>query len=139
MPVFYLVYVSIAAEEFEADALLEILRASRENNTRDGVTGILLYKERRFMQLLEGEEKMVRATYARIVRDSRHRDVTILIKGNQPERDFADWSMAFQDLDQETASHTAGYSQFMNDTLSASDFASDPWRAHQLLRIFRRI
>ncbi|MGI8436961.1 MAG: hypothetical protein ACR2NX_08670 [Chthoniobacterales bacterium] len=46
--------------------------------------------------------------------------------------------MAFQNLDEETARDTHGYSQFMNVTLSLFEFSSDPSRASQLLRIFRK-
>ena len=53
-------------------------------------------------------------------------------------RDFDDWSMAFQNLDEETARQTPGYSQFMNITLPVFEFASDPSRASPLLRTFRK-
>lgn len=134
----FLIYVSIANQEFRDDNLLELLRQSRERNEGDGITGMLLYKNRRFMQLLEGPETAVRETYARILRDPRHREVTILLEGEMAERDFADWSMGFQDLNKEVAAATSGFSSFLDTKFSVFDFASDPSRAHQLLRIFRR-
>lgn len=91
------------------------------------------------MQILEGSEDAVRATYDRIERDPRHRDAAILLQGATAERDFADWSMGFHDLDTETARATPGFSAFLNTKFSVFDFASDPSRAHQLLRIFRRM
>lgn len=138
MDIFQLVYVSLAADSFSAEDLLELLRQSRENNQRTGVTGLLLYKERRFLQLLEGDEASVCATFQRIHRDPRHHDITVLLENNTDMRDFDDWSMAFQNLDEETARQTPGYSQFMNISLSVFEFASDPSRASQLLRIFRK-
>lgn len=134
-----LVYVSIANEEVREEELLEILRVSRINNSRTGITGILLYKNRKFMQLLEGDEDAVCKTFARIGRDSRHRDVTVLFQNETDERDFADWSMGFQNLDEQAARATPGYSRFLEAEFSLFEFASDPSRAHQLLRIFRRI
>lgn len=139
MKPYSLIYVSIATEAFRENQLLEILVVSRANNVRDGLTGMLLYKDRRFMQLLEGTEPAVRETYARILLDSRHRDSTVLLEGLVDERDYTDWSMAFQHLDHEVARATPGFSPFLNTTLSVFDFGSDPSRAHQLLRIFRRI
>jgi hypothetical protein len=139
MKLYFLIYVSIASDDLGPETLLEILRVSRDNNTRHDITGLLLYKERRFMQLLEGPETAVCATYGRIARDPRHRDATLLLEGETAERDFADWSMGFQDLDEETARSTPGYSSFLDAKFSVFDFASDPSRAHQLLRIFRRI
>ena len=139
MKLYFLVYVSIASDDLAAETLLEILRVSRENNTRDDITGLLLYKDRRFMQLLEGPETAVCAAYGRIARDSRHRDAAVLLEGETAERDFADWSMGFHDLYEETARATPGFSSFLDVKFSVFDFASDPSRAHQLLRIFRRM
>jgi hypothetical protein len=136
---YFLIYVSIASDDVAPETLLELLRVSRENNARDDITGLLLYKERRFMQLLEGPETAVCATYGRIARDPRHRDAAVLLEGETAERDFADWSMGFQNLDEEVARSTPGFSPFLDAKFSVFDFESDPSRAHQLLRIFRRM
>ena len=139
MKIYFLVYVSIASSDLSEQQLVDILKVSRENNTRDDITGMLLYKDRRFMQLLEGPETAVCATYTRIARDVRHHDATILLEGITGERDFVDWSMGFQALDGEAARSIPGYSQFLDVKFSVFDFRSDPSRAHQLLRIFRRM
>ncbi len=139
MQLYSLIYVSIATDEPGSEELLEILRVSRVNNTRDDITGLLLYKDRRFMQLLEGPETAVCATFARIARDMRHHDVTILLEEKAEGRDFPDWSMGFQALDDEAVRATPGFSAFLDVKFSVFDFASDPSRAHQLLRIFRRM
>ena len=139
MKLYFLIYVSIASDEFGTGELLELLRVSRENNTRDDITGLLLYKDRRFMQLLEGPETAVCATYGRIARDARHHDAAVLLQDEINERDFADWSMGFHNLDEEVARATPGFSRFLDAKFSVFEFASDPSRAHQLLRIFRRM
>lgn len=139
MPHYFLIYVSIASDDLSREALLEILRHSRVNNARDDITGLLLYKERSFMQLLEGSEAAVCATFGRIARDTRHRDPAVLLEGETPERDFADWSMGFHDLDDDVARSTPGFSPFLEAKFSVFEFASDPSRAHQLFRIFRRM
>ena len=139
MQLYFLIYVSIASDDLGREELLELLRVSRENNVRDDITGLLLYKDRRFMQLLEGSETAVCATYGRITRDPRHHDATVLLEGPTTERDFADWSMGFHDLDVDAVRSTPGFSPFLATKFSVFDFASDPSRAHQLLRIFRRM
>lgn len=139
MQLYFLIYVSIAVADFGPAQLLELLRVSRENNARDEITGLLLYKERRFMQLLEGSERAVCATFSRIANDPRHHEPTILLEGSIEQRDFAEWSMGFQDLDGDIAIATSGYSPFLDAKFSVFEFASDPSRAHQLLRIFRQI
>lgn len=139
MKLYFLIYVSIASGELTEQQLVELLEVSRANNVRDEITGMLLYKDSRFMQMLEGPEKAVCATYARIARDSRHHDVTILLEGPTEDRDFDDWSMGFQALDGEAARAIPGFTPFLEMTFSVFDFRSDPSRAHQLLRIFRHI
>lgn len=139
MQFYSLIYISVAASEFSEPELLEILRVSRENNVRDDLTGMLLYKEGRFMQLLEGPEPAVCATYQRISCDSRHRETTILLESRTAERDFEEWSMGFRALDPATARTIPGFSPFLETKFSVFEFASDPSRAHQLLRIFRRM
>ena len=55
-----------------------ILRVSRMNNPRDGVTGALISGEHRFLQLLEGDPAGLERCFARIRRDVRHRDLAVL-------------------------------------------------------------
>ena len=58
----------------------------------------MLYHEREFVQILEGEEEVVMALYDRIERDKRHRHVTIIHKETVATRAFDSWSMAFKTL-----------------------------------------
>ena len=80
---FFLVYVSMAQEKMSKEDLLDILAQSREANAKAGITGMLLYKDGNFMQALEGEETAVRALYARICRDPRHRGILTLVEGER--------------------------------------------------------
>ena len=57
---FKLIYVSNARKLLSSDDLLELMTASRHFNETVGITGILLYCEGCFMQLLEGDENEVR-------------------------------------------------------------------------------
>lgn len=91
-----LVYVSTARQPI-GDPLLEaILAASRRNNARDGVTGLLVAGGRRFLQALEGPDRAVLDTYARIAADPRHHALVLLSTRTVPERGFGDWAMAYE-------------------------------------------
>lgn len=59
------------------------------------VSGLLLYTNCLFIQLLEGDEKHVTETYARIVKDPRHSDAVVVAKKTEDERSFSAWSMGF--------------------------------------------
>lgn len=59
--------------------LAAILRCADPNNVFDGLTGLMVVDEGRFVQYLEGPEHAVRATFARIWADPRHTDVTVIL------------------------------------------------------------
>ena len=92
---FCLVYVSAAAQIFVDEDLLALLRQSRRNNARLGVTGLLLHLGGNFMQALEGDEAKVRELHARIAADPRHGQVTTILRLPIAEQRFPDWSMGF--------------------------------------------
>lgn len=91
-----LIYVSTIRPGTEVP-LEPILRVSRANNRRDGITGLLHANNRRFMQALEGEDALVEATYARIAADPRHFALVVLSRRSIETREFGDWSMAHDD------------------------------------------
>ena len=61
-------YVSSATHLMTEDELAAILDVSRERNARDGITGLLLYSDGDFIQVLEGPEAPVRAAGERAQR-----------------------------------------------------------------------
>jgi len=132
-----LVYVSSATVPFSKADLLGLLEKSRVNNERDGLSGILLYKDGNFMQVLEGEEVAVMTTYDRISKDSRHGGILTLLTRTLEQPDFRDWSMAFRDLADPELAALPGYNEFMNLPLIDSTFVSDQPKAMRLLSIFR--
>ncbi len=91
-----LIYVS-TARSGEAIDLDDILARSRRNNRRDGITGLLHAKGRRFLQALEGDAGKVEAAYARIAKDPRHFALVVLSRRMVETREFGDWAMAADD------------------------------------------
>jgi hypothetical protein len=89
-----LLYASNTHRDVSGDFLNEILAISRKNNAEVGVTGVLLYIDGGFMQVLEGEDEAVSETYARICQDKRHWNTSVLLDRDAP-RAFAEWSMGF--------------------------------------------
>ena len=79
---------SLSREEVDA-----ILEASARNNPAPGITGLLLYNGRNFLQLLEGEVEDIEALMERISADSRHTGVSILHIGTIAARVCPDWAM----------------------------------------------
>ena len=91
-----LIYASRAtpdtAGRFDA-AVHEIVGASQNNNSKVGVTGLLLAANGWFVQALEGSRGEVSATFARICADPRHRVTDIIQAGQADGRAFQSWSM----------------------------------------------
>jgi hypothetical protein len=88
-----LTYCSRAAAGIDAEELNAILKSSRANNAKLGVTGVLCLSNGFFIQVLEGGRAAVNQLYHRIVIDGRHGDVTLLRYEEVTERRYAGWAM----------------------------------------------
>jgi hypothetical protein len=71
-----------------------LLAASQRHNAAQDITGLLLYSQGRYVQVLEGPQAAVEGLYAAIQRDARHAQVETVSRGPGPRR-FAEWSMDF--------------------------------------------
>ena len=124
MSLITLAYVSSATTLFTPEELGELLTRSRTKNAAAGITGMLLYKDGNFLQVLEGEEESVIELKTRIARDPRHHGMIVMLQQAVGAREFGDWSMAFVDLDhgdrRAELRRLPGHSEFMATELSAT-------------------
>ena len=93
---FRLLYISTVRSGQSPEMIDDILNIAQKRNRGDGLTGLLIYDGRRFMQYLEGQEAKVRGLYARIKRDPRHFALVVLRESTGEKRQFADWDMAIR-------------------------------------------
>lgn len=136
--VFHLVYVSAATHPLDKADLLQMLKEARERNQQLGVTGLLLYKDGDFIQLLEGDKATVKALFQDSIRKyPRHRNIQVLIEDEAPKRLFADWSMGFRNLAVPVVQMTPGFSQFMNTPLRRTNLQQDACGHLGLLTLFK--
>lgn len=105
----YLVYVSTAKRLMTEDELLELLTVSRSRNKANKITGMLLYSQGTFIQVLEGEKENLDLVYHSIENDTRHKNIIKLISGPIPDRNFPDWLMAFASVNAETLQAFEGF------------------------------
>ena len=94
-----IIYISTARVEPSRETLADILRVSRRNNSRDGLTGLLVVGGRRFLQVLEGPRELTDRAYRRIRADDRHFALVELSRKQVRERAFAGWDMGCEQLD----------------------------------------
>ncbi len=78
--------------------ILNLLVQSRTGNTQRGITGLLLYDTRFFMQWLEGDRDMVGEVLQRIFTDDRHSHPVILAYDEVHKREFSEWSMGYVNM-----------------------------------------
>lgn len=122
--VFQLVYSSAAVRPLSHGALVDLLEQSRADNGVRRVTGMLLYRHQRFLQLLEGDEAVVRALYATIAADDRHADVRVQSESRRLLRQFPSWTMTFRDLGEEPFDEP-GFTSLFEDAVESTRWAVD--------------
>jgi len=106
------IYVS-AAKSPQSDAdLLSLLNASRTRNAASALTGLLLYDQGCFLQVLEGSRDAVAVTYTRIERDPRHHRISKIFDAHVSARSFDKWAMGFSTATPELLRDVPGFSDF---------------------------
>jgi hypothetical protein len=134
----HVTYVSSATKLLSRGDLTALLETSRVANERDGITGMLLYKDGNLMQTIEGPAASVDALVARLRGDPRHTGLEILLAGEREERVFDGWQMGFSDLGSAEARALPGYSEFLDTPLTSDAFGADPTTSQRLLLSFKR-
>ena len=130
-----LVYCSAAIRPFESKDIVDLLMVSRKHNEKNNITGMLLYIDESFFQVLEGDEETLHALYKKIEVDQRHTKVVKLIEEPIDKRTFSDWSMGYAKATRVELSTIPGLNKFF---ASGSSFKElEPGRAKVLLDAFR--
>ena len=95
-----LVYASCAAKPIDDTLIKAICDTASSRNSSHGITGVLVTQQGQelFLQVLEGSRADVNSLYCSIVRDARHRDVTLLSYEDIEQRRFSSWRMGMVDL-----------------------------------------
>jgi len=95
-----LIYSSYAAPNLGYLDLIDIMEKSEKNNIPVAITGMLCYGNSMFLQILEGDRKLISQTYNRIINDKRHFDSEIIDFSEVESRLFGEWSMKVVQLDE---------------------------------------
>lgn len=92
----------------QEDDLEALLEQARSSNRLHDISGALVYTDGTFLQILEGERVKVESLMARIRKDVRHENVTILREGDVPFAQFDGWKMAYVSATPEQVARWAG-------------------------------
>lgn len=131
----HLIYCSTATRSLSNADLLELLRVARERNRELGVTGMLLYENGGFFQVIEGEAAVINRLYAMIEADERHHHLVKIIHEPIARRVFADWTMGFSRLHPSQVGEIVGANDFFDAGESLASL--DTGRAKKILTAFR--
>ncbi len=130
------VYVSASTRPFSPERLATLVTRSRERNSIAGITGMMLYKDGYFLQAIEGGKKEVCGLRDRIMGDPRHGSFIVLQDGPVGRREFPDWTMGFQDLEESDVRHDPEFSRLLKTLLHEERFSVNPGQAIRLLLSF---
>lgn len=131
----HLIYCSAAPRPLSSNELGDLLVAARRYNERHGITGMLLYADGSFFQVLEGAPEDVEHLFERISADPRHDRLTLIIREPVAVRAFGEWSMGHADVAQEDLDRIVGSNDFLSAGHSFLDIGEG--RAKKLLAAFR--
>ena len=132
----HLIYCSASTREMSSKELIELVTIARKKNDKTGITGMLLYSDKSFFQVLEGDEKQIDKLFQIITSDSRHNKVTTIIKEKIPHRDFGDWTMGLYQTNPESLKEIDGLNDFFGNETCLADL--DRGRAKKLLKAFAK-
>lgn len=130
-----LLYTSTATGEMTEEQLVGLLEHSRRNNEAAGITGLLIFHEGTFMQVLEGEKEAVMDLYQRIFLDPRHTGSRVLWQAPLETRTFGEWAMAYRALSDVVPARLEGYSRFLEEGFAGNVAGNGSSKALSLMRI----
>jgi hypothetical protein len=119
-----------------ANDLCGLLDQARKRNTALSITGMLLYKDQSFMQLIEGPAYSVKRLFNSIKKDPRHTRITLISEKESESRIFKEWSMGFVNLEGNDFQLDGFVDYFANPT-SIEDLITQPADALELFTHFR--
>ena len=121
-----LIYASQETRPMSEEDLVRILQGARDKNQQYHVTGMLVYKNGIFLQILEGQDDALETIWEIIQADSRHDNIVEIRNRPIKERDFSDWAMGFTNLSGRDFSSIPGYSHFLDSDFSLENLHTKP-------------
>ena len=113
-----LIYTSRASQTMTPATLLDILDTSRHNNDSRAITGMLVFANGDFLQVIEGPEDAIETLFNRIQDDPRHTHCRVFSDTTIAERLFKDWHMGFREIDKSELTQRPGFIDFFNPDMT---------------------
>lgn len=88
-------YVSSARVGITQEELTKLFGITEENNSAHNITGILLYESGKFLQVLEGNEVVLKNLFEKIEADSRHNNIFVILNQKCKRKIFEKYASRF--------------------------------------------
>lgn len=87
---------------------------SRSNNRKNGLVGVLYFGDGSFFECLEGKEEAINTLFAKLEKDTRHKDLKLLSRKYTSSVSFPDWAMKYALFDEKIGKYLKenGYQNF---------------------------
>ncbi|MBP8849127.1 MAG: BLUF domain-containing protein [Breznakibacter sp.] len=120
-----LIYYSSVGNIKSLSDIQQILEKSQINNAKKSISGMLYFDDNYFIQVLEGDRKLVSDLMFKISKDERHTDIVIVNITEINQRMFSKWSMlsaAGVKMDKDTLMQFSANGTFNPNQLSQGNF-----------------
>jgi hypothetical protein len=134
-----IIYASQATFDLSPEELVSLLEKARAKNEAAGLSGMLLYSNQSFLQVLEGDDDALARAYARIEVDDRHTNLRLLMEDEVHTPLFPDWTMGFEHVeDEDLADELTGFTPATEYPLVNPDLVTNAGVAQTLLKLYAK-
>ncbi len=88
-------YVSTCDKNLKDIDIHNLLNFVKEHNNNNNITGILMYSEGNFFQIIEGEKKTIIDLFEKIKLDSRHYNIIKIFSRESSNKAFSEYDSSF--------------------------------------------
>lgn len=108
-----IVYTSHATSDLTQEEIQSLTAKAAKANHAAGITGVLLFGGRRFIQLIEGDPLVIETLFReKIIQDARHINCEILLRESIDERLCPNWSMGCLYITDDDTTKQQAWDQF---------------------------
>ena len=90
-----ILYESVATSFMTLEDVVPLLQKCNQQNFDIEISGLLIFHNNRFMQLLEGSKARIEFIMGKISNDPRHSNLKVLHETECTQRSMGAWAMAF--------------------------------------------
>lgn len=130
----HLGYMSKAVDLMSDARLDYLLEKAHIRNEKNRITGMLLYANGSFLQVIEGPSSAIKNTFVRIRDDSQHHQIKVLFEEVIESRNFDNWTMGFRRLSTDEVSKAPGMNYLMQGGEDLHDYLSTQNESGKMLQ-----